>query len=544
MKHQHPLSPRSYLPGSLRRLRCLFPGMAALFSSLAPSAGAAPGDPIVLHTRSRTASAQHTNVFVVVERMVRWDPRQTAVVICDMWDQHWCRGATARVAEMAPRMNDVVRTARQQGALIIHCPSDTLAFYAGTPQRHLAQDAPPVSLPAPVDGWRGLDRTREAPLPIDDSDGGCDDAPPCRPGSPWKRQIATIEIHDGDAVTDSVEALYLMAQRDIRHVLVMGVHLNMCVLGRPFGIRQLVRQGKEVVLLRDLTDTMYNSGRHPYVPHFAGTDRMIEHVEKFWCPTATSADLIGGEAFRFRDDRRPHLVTLVGEDEYYTWDSLPAFVGTELETRGVRISVLHEDPRNPGDFPGLLEALRDADALLVSVRRRALPPAQMTAIRRHLEQGRALVGIRTTSHAFTLRAGSAPLTENVNEPREQWRDFDPVVLGGNYQGHHGNNEPTTLRLAPAAIDHPILRGIDTAGLLGRGSLYRVRPLKESTTTLLYGSIPNQPEEPVAWTHRYGPGDARVFYTSLGHPEDFAEPRFRRLLVQAVFWALDRPVSER
>ncbi len=517
--------------------------MAVLFSSLVPGAWAAPGDPLVLHTRGRNASAQHTNVFAVVERTMRWDPRHTALVICDMWDQHWCRGATARVAEMAPRMNEVVRTAREQGALIIHCPSDTLAFYADTPQRRLAQNAPRVALPAPVDGWRGLDRSREAPLPIDDSDGGCDDDPPCRTGSPWKRQIAAIEIRDGDAVTDSAEALYLMAQRDIRHVLVMGVHLNMCVLGRPFGIRQLVRQGKEVVLLRDLTDTMYNSRRPPHVPHFAGTDRMIEHVEKYWCPTATSADLVGGAPFRFRDDRRPHLVALIGEDEYHTWDSLPAFAGPELETRGLRLSVIHEDPQRPGDFPGLIEALRDADALLVSIRRRALPPAQLAAIRKHLEHGRALVGIRTTSHAFTLRAGATP-SPAAGDPREQWTDFDPAVLGGNYQGHHGNDMPTRLRASPDTANHPVLRGIDPAAFVGHGSLYRVRPLKEAATALLLGSIPNQPEEPVAWTHRFGPANARVFYTSLGHPQDFAEPQFRQLLVQAVFWALDRPVPER
>jgi nicotinamidase-related amidase len=93
-----------------------------------------------------------------------------------------------------------------------------------------------------------------------------------------------------------------MQQRGIDNVLVCGVHLNMCVLGRPFAIRQLVREGKHVVLLRDLTDTMYNPAMAPHVSHFAGTQLMIEHVEKYWCPTITSDALLGGKPFRFHGD--------------------------------------------------------------------------------------------------------------------------------------------------------------------------------------------------------------------------------------------------
>ena len=94
------------------------------------------------------------------------------------------------------------------------------------------------------------------------------------------------------------------SQRGIERVLVMGVHTNMCVLGRPFGLRNLARYGKQVLLVRDLTDTMYNPERPPGVSHFAGTDLMVEHVEKYWCPTFTSSDITGKPAFRFKDDPR------------------------------------------------------------------------------------------------------------------------------------------------------------------------------------------------------------------------------------------------
>jgi hypothetical protein len=73
----------------------------------------------------------------------------------------------------------------------------------------------------------------------------------------------------------------------------------MCVLGRPFGIRQMVGLGKNVALMRDLTDTMYNPERAPKVSHFAGTNLVIEHVEKYWCPSFTSTDITEKPAFRF-----------------------------------------------------------------------------------------------------------------------------------------------------------------------------------------------------------------------------------------------------
>jgi hypothetical protein len=124
---------------------------------------------------------------------------------------------------------------------------------------------------------------------------------------PWKRQHSAIEISGGDAITDSAEAYYLMQQRRIDHIIVCGVHLNMCVLGRPFAIRQMVAQGKDVLLVRDLTDTMYNPKRAPFVPHVRGTELMIEHVEKYWCASFTSADLLGGEAFQFSDARKEEV---------------------------------------------------------------------------------------------------------------------------------------------------------------------------------------------------------------------------------------------
>jgi hypothetical protein len=118
--------------------------------------------------------------------------------------------------------------------------------------------------------------------------------------APWKRQIDAITIRDEDAVSDSgVEIWNLLTDQGIKNVMLLGVHTNMCVLGRPFGLRQMSKNGKNTVLVRDLTDTMYNPAKAPYVSHFEGTARIVEHIEKFVCPTITSDQIIGGNPFRF-----------------------------------------------------------------------------------------------------------------------------------------------------------------------------------------------------------------------------------------------------
>lgn len=99
-----------------------------------------------------------------------------------------------------------------------------------------------------------------------------------------------------------------MRQRGITNVIYMGVHQNICILKRPFGVRQMVTQGQNVVLIRDLTDSMYNSRRKPFVDHFTGNDQITWHIEKYWCPTMTSDQIIGGQPFRFATDAKPPRV--------------------------------------------------------------------------------------------------------------------------------------------------------------------------------------------------------------------------------------------
>jgi nicotinamidase-related amidase/type 1 glutamine amidotransferase len=502
---------------------------------------------VTIHKRLREEMANGTHV--VREKTEQWNPNQTAIIVCDMWDAHHCLNAVRRAEEMAPHMNQVLENARNRGVLIVHAPSSCMEPYKDHPARRRVQGVPSATnLPKDIGEWcRKIPAEEKGKYPIDQSDGGEDDDPVEHeqwhqrlagmgrdPKSPWKAQINLLKIHNEDAISDSgVEVWNLLEHRGIKNVILMGVHINMCVLGRPFGLRQMAKNGKNVVLMRDMTDTMYNPERWPYVTHFVGTELIVEHIEKFVCQTITSVDFLGGEPFRFKNDRRMILI-VIGEDEYGTEQTLPAFARKELEPRGFQVQVVHADLADKNNFPGLAQAVARSDLVLISVRRRTPPNEQLDAIRAHLAASKPLVGIRTASHAFAVRDQNAPLANGA----ATWPEFDPEVLGGHYTGHHGVGPKVATAVAPGAEKHPILRRVDLTRLLSNGSLYRVTPLAGSTTPIVIGSISGQDPQPLAWTNSTRIGQSRVFYTSLGHPDDFQNPAFQKLLLNGICWALD------
>ena len=87
------------------------------------------------------------------------------------------------------------------------------------------------------------------------------------------RQHAALDIIGFDGISDNGQEIYNFCEQEgIKNIVLMGVHTNMCVLARPFGIRQKVRLGKNVVLVRDLTDALYDPRQPPYVSHARGTE--------------------------------------------------------------------------------------------------------------------------------------------------------------------------------------------------------------------------------------------------------------------------------
>jgi len=228
----------------------------------------------------------------VAERAVEWDVMQTAIIVCDMWDDHHCRSAAQRVGVMAPKMNEMLTLARAHGVQIIHAPSETMYIYADYPERQRILQARPAKPPVPIARWCHLDPMKEPPMPVDTAKCSCDDPVEISRGRKWSKQHAALDILGYDGISDNGEEIYnFMAQEGITNVVLTGVHTNMCVLGRSFGIRQMVRLGKNVVLTRDLTDAMYDPRQPPYVSHARGTEMVVEHIEKHWCPSILSKDL-------------------------------------------------------------------------------------------------------------------------------------------------------------------------------------------------------------------------------------------------------------
>jgi type 1 glutamine amidotransferase/nicotinamidase-related amidase len=529
----------------MQALSWLHYSLSVIVATLAVSL-AARADNLNVTLRHRVETAEGSGRYHTLTREESWQPEQTAIIVCDMWDLHHCLNAVRREGELAPRLEQVLNTAREAGVTIIHAPSSCMEFYEGNPARERAKAAPQAdNLPEDIGQWcHKIPAEEQGTYPIDQSDGGEDDDPDehaeweakleamgRNPGAPWKRQIDVLTIdQDRDFITDRGEETWnILESRGIDNVILTGVHTNMCVLGRPFGLRQLAQNGKHVVLMRDLTDTMYNPQAWPFVSHFTGTDLIIEHIEKFVCPTITSDQLIGGEAFVFQNDNRPHVVMLIGEDEYRTNETLPPFAVEQLG-KEYQLSIVHADDDNPNHFPGI-EIIKEADVLLVSVRRRTLPKEQLDHVRQHVAAGKPVIGLRTASHAFTLRREHPP------EGLSAWPEFDAQVFGGNYSNHHGNKLVATISVIEKNADHAILEGMSREEFKSNGSLYVVSPLAEGTRPLLMGRVEGHDPEPVAWTFERA-GGGQSFYTSLGHPDDFETPAFVRMLKNAVDWAAE------
>jgi nicotinamidase-related amidase len=209
-------------------------------------------------------------------------PHKLALLLCDVWDHHTCRGAEERLENLVPRMNEVVTALREKGVRIVHAPSDTMSFYEGMPARRRVLDVPPVEPPAKLEHV-------EPVLPVDQSD-PCDTDPDAAHPKyergmpyPWTREHPGIYVdQERDVISDKGAELWSYYQHHgIEHVLIMGVHTGMCILNRTFAIKQMARWGMDITLIRDLTDAMYNPAKPPYVSHEQGTELIVGFIEKY-----------------------------------------------------------------------------------------------------------------------------------------------------------------------------------------------------------------------------------------------------------------------
>jgi nicotinamidase-related amidase len=525
--------------------------------------------PLRISMQQRVPSDLEKGALVVTNTIENWNPTQTAIIICDMWDKHWCNDATARVAEIAPVMNEVLTIARNKGVKIVHAPSDCMDFYKDHPARKAALKYKDAKIAALADGSK-LPAENDAKWPVDQSDEGCENKD-CKPHSAWSRQIETLTVTDKDLISDSgAEIGAYFKKTGIKNVILVGVHTNMCVIGRSFGLRAMKRMGMNVVLMRDMTDLMYNHEREPFVNHFSGLDLIVEYIETYVCPSIVSSDFTGRKQFVFKEDKRPRIAILTAESEYRANQRLPEFAH-DLTLKNIHsdyalgIPIMGDARKDADDklkaeyaaygmpintdektvFPTRhnlenLQILEDAGLAIIFIRRRALEPEKMQAIKDYISSGRPLLGIRTASHAFDAKGnvpreggGIVASAGNASDLLAQWPELDKDVWGGNYHGHYGHlNTGTDISIVPGMENHPLLKGV--VPFNSPNWLYQNRPLPSSgeTQVLLLGSNPGVPDEPVMWLN----GD-HIIYTSLGHWDDWKIESFKNLMSNTIDYLL-------
>ena len=249
---------------------------------------------------------------------------------------------------------------------------------------------------------------------------------------------------------------------------------------------------------------------------------------------ASHAPLISHVESAESASRQLHVVFIIGENEYNTWETLPEFAEKDLRPQGLRFSYVKATPlQNDNEFTNIV-AIKEADLLVVSVRRRTPRKEMLDLVRAHLAAGKPLVGIRTASHAWDAKP--------VDAEHDNWPTFDVDILGAKYENHYGRTNlgpQATITAVPEATTHPVLRGVPIE-FASDSHLYKYRKTGGTVTPLLTGHLVGRTNvEMAAWS--YTGNNRRVFYTSLGGPEDFKLPAFRILLRNAVLWALDRPI---
>lgn len=245
------------------------------------------------------------------------------------------------------------------------------------------------------------------------------------------------------------------------------------------------------------------------------------------------------------DKRKPLVVFVCGDHEYSGEQTLP-LIAQELERHyGMRTRVLTASPDQNAEenIPGL-EILKDADLAVFFLRWRRLPAEQVAHIEAYLNARKPVVGFRTSTHAFNYPKG---------HPLEKWNAFGTFALGappgwGNGHTHYGHESSTDVTVIPAAAKNPILTGV-TKEFHVRSWLYHVVPNypPADATRLLMGKSVNPDkaavENPVAWTTRTQ-WNARVFTTTMGHPEDFQVESFQHLVINGIHWALGKPIPKK
>ncbi|MCP3914736.1 MAG: ThuA domain-containing protein [bacterium] len=264
-----------------------------------------------------------------------------------------------------------------------------------------------------------------------------------------------------------------------------------------------------------------------------------------------------------------HVVLIAGDEEYRSEEALPMLGRILARHHGFRCTVLFSldaesgaiDPMNQTNIPGT-EVLDEADLMVIFLRFRELPDAQMAPIVRYVESGKPIVGIRTATHAFAYSRDKSNKFGSYTWRNKEWPGgFGKQILGETWVAHHGGHGSESTRGVREAgqEEHPLLRGY--VDVWGPTDVYTVRELPSDATVLLRGRVlagmgpdampvageKNEPMMPLVWVRETPLADEktrRVVTSTIGASTDFTSEGLRRVMVNGCFWALAMEVPER
>lgn len=251
-----------------------------------------------------------------------------------------------------------------------------------------------------------------------------------------------------------------------------------------------------------------------------------------------------------------HIVFIASDHEYRSEETLPALARILAKHHGFKCAVLFGVDESgvikPGqsNVPGL-EALKAADLMVVFTRFQNWPAEQMQHFVDYLDRGGPIVGLRTATHGFKIPKDS-PFAKYSNGYRgDEFKDgFGRQILGEKWAGHYGRNhrQSTCLDIVPEKADHPILRGVREMWVQCGG--YFAEPLQPSEILAMAQPLssmepdsdpdPERVPVPGAWTRSYqgkSGNSARVFTSTYGASNDIENEGYRRMLINACFWAV-------
>lgn len=282
------------------------------------------------------------------------DPKRVGVIAVDVWNWHWCKTATMRVDAIVPRLNQALAGARELGMTVMLCPSDVVDNYVGYPQREAVFALPKFAVPSLLE---------VTCPPVPDAGGCACGRERCAVSYGWDGMHPALHMDDADWMPDTQAEVYAVCRKfGLTHLIYVGFHTQVCLLGKSMGLKAMKSAGFRCVLARDMTDAHpgYDPARN-FTPDL-NTEQVVEHFEKYLAPTISFqqelAKLGKWDAARVVDpvriapwgtSMRPHLfeepisVTLTtplqpGSEIHYTLDGSTPTAVSPLYTKPLVVS--------------------------------------------------------------------------------------------------------------------------------------------------------------------------------------------------------------